>query len=62
MFNVRKGQLIKTNDENTSVEQAMWNVKVNGDNLLLGMEQGSGKHVNNVQVVVNPMRERETTS
>ena len=55
LFNVRKIQLIKTNDENISVEQAIRNIKVNGANLFLGTEQGSGKHSNDVKVAINPM-------
>ena len=42
LFNVRKIQLIKTNDENISVEQAMQNVKENGANLFLGIENVLG--------------------
>ena len=43
LFNVRKRQLIQTKDETKNVEQTIRNVKVNGANLFLGIEQGSGK-------------------
>ena len=62
LFIVRKWQLIKTKDETTSVEQLIRNIKVNGVNLFLVVEQDSGQFVNDVQVVMNPVRKIEATS
>ena len=57
---LEKGKLIKMNDENMSVEQAIRSVKVNGANLFLGIEQGSDKHVNDVQVATKNMRKKRS--
>ena len=55
LFDVRKRQLIETNDETLSVEQLIRNIKVNEAHLFLGVEQGSCKFTNDVHVVMNPM-------
>ena len=62
LFNARKRQLIKTKDEMKSAEQTIRNVKANGANLFLGIEQGSGKHSEDVQITMNPMCKREALS
>ena len=62
LFDARKKQLTKIKDETMSVEQVIRNVKVNGDNLFLGIQQGSRKHSKDVQVVTNPSRKRQAIS
>ena len=62
LFNVRKRKLIKTKNETMSVEKMIRNVKANGANLFLGIEQGLGKHSEDVQVAIIPMHKREATS
>ena len=62
LFNVRKTQLIETNDETLSVEQLIRNIKVNKDHLFLDVEQGPGKFTNDVHVVINHMRKKEAIS
>ena len=52
LFDVRKRQLIETNDETLSVEQLIINIKVNKANLFLGIRQGSGQFTNDVHLQI----------